>query len=699
MLTAARSHPAKVDLLFEGVDLFNLNLDEVSQLDDASTSTPDELDAGRVELVEVVVDSRKRHHTADSDIGDVDEESKVPHIGDQRLIGMRRFGIQLLFQIGIHFDVLAVAFGIGRISLGRRDMFCGLDELRDSHLLVVKKTAMNDEVGIPSDWGGEVTVFFLGQSVVSEGFDRVAGAHQGAEKADLQGCPDRERAKAFEQLLHFSCFLEISAGEIVTENFFSIVLQSLGVGALVNTIDRGFPHLHEPSCDRLIGEKHEFFDELMRFVVVDLFDAGDASFVIESDLGLREIEIERTVRETPLANLHCDRASVFQHLLGFILCGAFGLKHFEGLLVAVASLRVNDSRVKLGAKDLAAVIDEKLDTFGKSVDVRLERAKLVAQSFRKHGNDSIDEVGRVSSVMSLLVQGRAGFHIVRDVGDVHPEFPSILGRTGQGKGIVEILGIRWVDRDDVVVSTVDPTLPILGGYLFAIFLHLLEDGPWKLQREIVLAKHGKHVDAFRGGRSENFGDHSLGIDVSRFPTGQLDHDLVTDSGRSAGVFCRRDVDVLLETGIVGNDVEKLLTLFQRADELGAPALKDADDFASLVFFFLLPFPLRFSFETNEDAVIVHRGAGLVGRDGDFSLSRGIREEKSAATPGDLDSSWNEIGLPGQDIAISLDACDLAGALEFFENGLEFLLLAALETELFQKFRNVGGQISFPPHQS
>ena len=51
----------------------------------------------------------------------------------------------------------------------------------------VGKSAMDEEIGITADGGGEVGVVGFGQAEMSETFGRVDGPFEGAKKTDLKG--------------------------------------------------------------------------------------------------------------------------------------------------------------------------------------------------------------------------------------------------------------------------------------------------------------------------------------------------------------------------------------------------------------------------------------------------------------------------------------------------------------------------------
>jgi len=100
--------------------------------------------------------------------------------------------LNLLLQKGEHLDVLAVAFGVGGVPLCRRNVIGDSSQFADGDLEILEQCSVHDEVGVATNRGSEVRILFLRETVVAEGFDRVARLHQRLEKADFQGGANRK---------------------------------------------------------------------------------------------------------------------------------------------------------------------------------------------------------------------------------------------------------------------------------------------------------------------------------------------------------------------------------------------------------------------------------------------------------------------------------------------------------------------------
>src|SRR5436305_9771411 len=113
--------------------------------------------------------------------------------------------------------------------------------------------------------------------------------------------------------------------------------------------------------------------------------------VVEANLRFGKIEVERTGFETASTNALGQLMGGMEHALDRIT-GRFALQNLENFGVAEPAFGMDHGRVELRAKDLAIVGKQELDAFRQAVDIRLKRAKFVAQGLRQHGNDAVDQI-------------------------------------------------------------------------------------------------------------------------------------------------------------------------------------------------------------------------------------------------------------------------------------------------------------------
>ena len=253
----------------------------------------------------------------------------------------------------------------------------------------------------------------------------------------------------------------------------------------------------------------------MRNVILHSLDPRNTALLIESNFHLREIEFQRSRVEPQAADALRELIRVMQHL--FDRTRRRTLQNFEGLEVAEAALRMDHRREMTGLQDSPVLIDKELHALRQTIHVRLERAEIITQCLGQHRNHTIDQIGRVAASTRLLVQRGACFHIVRDVGDVDPEFPVLSGNTFKTDGVVEVLGIIRIDGHDRMAAAIFPSDEFLGMNLASDRAGFVEDSLGEMEREIVLAEHGEHVHALLIGSSENLHDLAFRVGVPGLP--------------------------------------------------------------------------------------------------------------------------------------------------------------------------------------
>ena len=100
----------------------------------------------------------------------------------------------------------------------------------------------------------------------------------------------------------------------MTEDVLAKFVDAARVGFFVDAVDGLLILAHQPRGHGFVGEQHVFLDQLMRNVVLDLFNAQDTALFVEADLGFGKIQRERTVLEAQAANLLREFMGVVQHL-------------------------------------------------------------------------------------------------------------------------------------------------------------------------------------------------------------------------------------------------------------------------------------------------------------------------------------------------------------------------------------------------
>jgi hypothetical protein len=269
-------------------------LDTVAEFEHTSRATTVELSAARIELIEIVAEAGERDEAIHTEGGDVDEEAEVANVGDQGWVGLGLVGLELGGQEGKEFHIATITLGVVGSALGFGEVGGDLAELARRQVMFGdgEEATVDDQIGIAADRRGEVGIFLFSQAVMAEGFDGIASTHEGTEEADFEGLADGQAVKFFEELLHLDAIGEVAALDVMAEDVLAVFLEPPVVGGFVNAVESGAIQGHEPGGDGLVGQEHEFFDELMRGIVFDLFDAQDSAALVEPDFGFGEVKVQ-----------------------------------------------------------------------------------------------------------------------------------------------------------------------------------------------------------------------------------------------------------------------------------------------------------------------------------------------------------------------------------------------------------------------
>src|SRR5437016_14487534 len=87
---------------------------------------------------------------------------------------------------------------------------------------------------------------------------------------------------------------------IKTEHEFAKLCQFFWVWIFVDPIDGRNRALFQLARDRFVCGQHEFFDKLVRFIILDTFQLYWVPVFIDPDFYLGEIEVKGAMLESPL---------------------------------------------------------------------------------------------------------------------------------------------------------------------------------------------------------------------------------------------------------------------------------------------------------------------------------------------------------------------------------------------------------------
>ena len=163
---------------------------------------------------------------------------------------------------------------------------------------------VHHEIGIPPDRRGEVRIDGHRETEVA-GIRRVVpGLLHRAQHQERDGPFDGGARHAVDELLevprpHGAAGRPEGVAERGDEGVEDLDLRR--VGRLVDAVDGGHAASLEFRRDSLVGEQHELFDQAVRVVALRGGDGLDLPLVVEPDLGLRQVEVNRPPAPAPLA--------------------------------------------------------------------------------------------------------------------------------------------------------------------------------------------------------------------------------------------------------------------------------------------------------------------------------------------------------------------------------------------------------------
>src|SRR5215475_9221915 len=91
---------------------------------------------------------------------------------------------------------------------------------------------------------------------------------------------------------------QIAHPVIEAEDEFAILGQFFWVRIFVNPIDGRNGMLFQLPRNSLVCGQHEFFDQLVRFIILDSLQFYGVTLLIDPDFYLREIEVESAMLES-----------------------------------------------------------------------------------------------------------------------------------------------------------------------------------------------------------------------------------------------------------------------------------------------------------------------------------------------------------------------------------------------------------------
>ena len=298
----------------------------------------------------------------------------------------------------------------------------------------------------------------------------------------------------------------------------------IGVGLVMNPVyERAIAVLHSFALAAYefghlaIGQQHELLDQLVRLFDLLEINAQRFAVLVQFELRLVALEIDRTVAETLGAQL-LSQVVQQQDFVGQIASSRFD--HVLRFLISEPAVGINHRPPEpfLLHFGFGAQLENRRKT--QFFFVRAQRAQSVRQPFGQHRHRSVDQVDRRGAGLSLGVDHIARMHVVRHVGNVYADFEITVRQAPDRKRVVKILRIGRVDRKGRHAAHIAPAGDLLRidriGNLLGLLFDLLritvrqiEFGQNRMHFGIVVPRSAEHVDDLPIGPADNVDQHFL----------------------------------------------------------------------------------------------------------------------------------------------------------------------------------------------
>ena len=205
---------------------------------------------------------------------------------------------------------------------------------------------------------------------------------------------------------------------------------------------------------RDIGEDHEFFDQPMRVEPLGPAHALQSPLLVENQLALGQIEIERIALAALALQRLVGRPERLQDGLEQRLGRLVGMAVDRALRLLVGELggRAHQDAVEAVALLAPVGADDHAHRERGAVLARAQRAQVVGDALGQHRHDAVGEIDRIAALQRFLVERGAGPDVPGDVGDRDGQHEAAgIGGVLVGRGVhrvVVVLGVGGIDGDE-----------------------------------------------------------------------------------------------------------------------------------------------------------------------------------------------------------------------------------------------------------
>ena len=497
-----------------------------------------------------------------------------------------------------------------------------------------------EQVGIAADRRGEVRVGIIGQAEVSLVVRRVDGLLHRAQHHRLQQRgigPTTDLLRQQLVILRARTPLLAGLGRGIAQHQtgaaekLAQLGQPVGAGAFVHAVEGRMMIAPQKIGCAGVGRQHAFLDQAVRIVAALGDDLGDPALLVAEHFGLGGLEFDRAAALPGLQQglVECIQIGDLAQQRRAPLDGRqiVARQDAPDLVIGQPCGRVHHRRIELVGRHVTIRMHDHVGHQHQPVDLGVDRAQPVGEFLGQHRDHAARKVHRGRALLGLAVERAAGPHVMADIGDRHQQPPAgyrLAGLVAQRlaiDGIVEIAGIRPVDRHQRHVAQVDPH-PVVGRpQCIGQRLGLGQNFVTKLVWHLELA----HGDLDLHARITHAAQHlAHAADGRRVPVGRREdlhrHHLARLRPQRAA---RLDQHVVLDALVLGHQHQRAGFFHQAAHHRALVALGHLDDLA-------LGSPAVVgAHAAHQHPVAMHHLAHLARRQEDV-VATGIRQQKAEA---------------------------------------------------------------------
>ena len=208
----------------------------------------------------------------------------------------------------------------------------------------------------------------------------------------------------------------------------------------------------------LVGQQHELLDQTHAVQPHGLLDVDRKAFLVQLHPRLGEVEVEASTggplltQDLGQATKHLQRRQQGLELVPRRLA----LDQVLGLLIGEPVAAPDHALVKAALADVPLAVHRRDHRVGEPVLVGLEGDRAVGEVLRQHGDHPVDQVDGGAALECLLVDRASLLHVMAYVRDVNADLEQVVALPLDREGVVEVLGVVRVDREDELLAQIQP---------------------------------------------------------------------------------------------------------------------------------------------------------------------------------------------------------------------------------------------------